>query len=354
MGGRDHRHLPHPQLLHRGAYRPRQVHAGRSPARGHAHGRGSRHACAVPGQDGPRARARHHDQGSVGATAERRLRAEPDRYPGARGLHVRGLAVARGVRGGGAAGRRCAGPRGADPRELPPRARRRPRDRARLEQDRPARGRAGPAREGARRPARLRRVRHPAREREVGGGRPRAAAGRDRPRAAPGGGPGGAAAGADLRLDVRPVPRGDHLRPDQGGAAAQPGADQDVRDARGVRGRGDRRERAGAHAGRFPRPGRGRLPRDGSEGRAPRQGRRHDHARRQARRHRAAPRLPRAQADGVVGPVPGGGRRLLRPARGARPAEALRRRPALRAGDPRWRSGSGSGAGSWGCCTWTS
>ena len=41
------------------------------------------------------------------------------------------------------------------------------------------------------------------------------------------------------------------------------------------------------------------------------------------RRDRAAARLPRAQADGVVGAVPGRGRRLRRPARRARPAEAV-------------------------------
>ena len=77
---RDHRHLPHPQLLHRGAHRPRQVDAGRPPAGGHAHGRRSRHARPVPGQDGPGARARHHDQGPVGPPGARGLRAEPDRH----------------------------------------------------------------------------------------------------------------------------------------------------------------------------------------------------------------------------------------------------------------------------------
>ena len=131
-------------------------------------------------------------------------------------------------------------------------------------------------------------------------------------------------------------------------------AHQDVRDPCRVRGRGDRRQRAGAHARRQARPGRGGLPRHRTEGRAPGQGGRHDHARRQGRRHRAAPRLPRAQAHGVVGPVPGRRRRLLRAPRSPRPAEAVRRRAALRTRGrpPRW--GSGSAAGSSACCTWTS
>ena len=36
------RHLPHPELLHRGPYRPREVDAGRPAARAHPHGRGPR------------------------------------------------------------------------------------------------------------------------------------------------------------------------------------------------------------------------------------------------------------------------------------------------------------------------
>ena len=43
-------------------------------------------------------------------------------------------------------------------------------------------------------------------------------------------------------------------------------------------------------------------------------------------RRRAAARLPRGQADGVLRPVPGGHRPLLRPARRAREAGAQRRR----------------------------
>ena len=58
-------------------------------------------------------------------------------------------------------------------------------------------------------------------------------------------------------------------------------------------------------------------------------------------RDRAAARLPRAQADGVVRAVPGRGRRLLGAARGARPAEALRRGAA--SSSPRRRQALGFG-----------
>ena len=80
-------------------------------------------------------------------------------------------------------------------------------------------------------------------------------------------------------------------------------------------------------------PGEVGLPGDRAEGGPPGQGRRHDHARRQTRCDRTAPGLPRAEAHGLVGPVPGRGRRLRRAARGARSPEALRRRPAVRARD---------------------
>src|SRR5207245_9026471 len=48
---------------------------------------------------------------------------------------------------------------------------------------------------------------------------------------------------------------------------------------------------------------------------------------------RAPPRLPRTQADGLVGVVPGGRERLLGAARSARSAEALRLGAGLRARD---------------------
>ena len=56
-------------------------------------------------------------------------RAQPDRHARPRRLHVRGLALAAGVRGRAARRRRRPGSRGADARERVPRDRERPRDR---------------------------------------------------------------------------------------------------------------------------------------------------------------------------------------------------------------------------------
>ena len=104
-------------------------------------------------------------------------------------------------------------------------------------------------------------------------------------------------------------------------------------DRRGIRGRGGGRDGPRAAPRRRARPGRGRLPRDRPQGRASGEGGRHDHPRRQARRDRAAARLPRAQADGVVGPLPERRQRLLRAPRRARPAEAVGLGAQLRARD---------------------
>ena len=62
--------------------------------------------------------------------------------PGPRRLHLRGLAVAAGVRGSAARRRRRPGDRGADARERLPGDREQPRDRPGREQDRPAAGRS--------------------------------------------------------------------------------------------------------------------------------------------------------------------------------------------------------------------
>ena len=113
--------------------------------------RGARHAGAGPRLDGPGARARDHDQGPgrprVYAANDGSVRAQPHRHARARRLHVRGLALARGVRGRAPRRRRGAGHRGADARQRLPGDRGRPRDRPCREQDRPARGRSG--RDGA-------------------------------------------------------------------------------------------------------------------------------------------------------------------------------------------------------------
>ncbi len=109
--------------------------------------------------------------------------------------------------GGAPGGRRQPGHRGPDPGQLLRRARGRPHDRGRAQQDRPPRGRARQARRGDRAGARHPRRRDPADLGQDGRGRARAPR-RDR-------GPGPAAQwrprrpapGADVRLDLRPVPR---------------------------------------------------------------------------------------------------------------------------------------------------
>ncbi len=120
-------------------------------------------ACAVPRPYGHRARAGHHDQvpGRADALGPHGRRVHParpehDRHPRARGLHLRGLPFARGLRGVHPPGGRRAGDRGADPRQPLPGDGARPHDHPRAEQDRPARGAAGEVRRRAGAPHRLR------------------------------------------------------------------------------------------------------------------------------------------------------------------------------------------------------
>ena len=222
---RSHRPGDDPQLLHHRAHRPRQVDARGPDAAADRSGRRPGRPRAVPRPDGHRARARHHDQEPGGPDAldgagrqrrggrARHLRAQHDRHPRPRRLHLRGVPVARGLRGGGAAGRRGAGHRGADARQPLPRAGRRPPRHPGPQQDRPPQRPAGEVRRGAGRHHRLRRVR---RAPDLGQDRARRrdAAQRDR-QADPG--PGRRrrrpAAGADLRLGLRHLPRRRHLRP---------------------------------------------------------------------------------------------------------------------------------------------
>ena len=136
--------VPHPQLLHHRPHRPRQVDAGRPHPGDDAHGRGARHAGPAARLHGPRARARHHHQGAGRARllhGARRgdLPAAPDRHAGARGLHLRGVALPGRVRGRAAGGRRLAGRRGADRGQHLPGHRRRAGADPLPEQDRPAR-----------------------------------------------------------------------------------------------------------------------------------------------------------------------------------------------------------------------
>ena len=109
----------HPQLLDHRPHRPRQVDAGRPHPRAHAHRRRAADARAGARLHGPRARARDHDQGAGRPRAlhgprRRDLPAAPHRHARPRRLHLRGLAVARGLRGRAPGRRRVAGRRGAD------------------------------------------------------------------------------------------------------------------------------------------------------------------------------------------------------------------------------------------------
>src|SRR3954469_23745580 len=143
-----------PELLHHRAHRPREVDAGRPDAADDRGRRRAPDARPVPRPDGHRARARHHDQVAGRAHAVggrgRDLRPQHDRHARSRGLHVRGLPLARGVRGRGPARRRGAGHRGADPGEPLPRHGERAHDHSRPQQDRPAGGAAREVRRGAR------------------------------------------------------------------------------------------------------------------------------------------------------------------------------------------------------------
>ena len=80
--------------------------------------------------------------------------------------------------------------------------------------------------------------------------------------------------------------------------------------------------------------------------------RRHAHGGRPARRG-AGSRLSRGEARRLLVDLPDGHRRLRGPDEGAREAEAQRRVPHLREGQPRPPWASASAAGSWGCSTST-
>ena len=180
---------------------------------------------------------------------------------------------------------------------------------------------------------------------KTGEGVARGARGADRARAAAAGDPDGPAAGADLRLRVRPVPRRDRLHP--GRRRRLPQGRGDPRDGDRHRG-GHRRHRLLQPADDAHRPargGRGRLPDHRASrtsrscasatrsrrARAPRAGQ----PRARRRGDRAAARLPRGQADGLLRAVPDRLRRLPRPARRAREADAQRRGAVVGARDLR-------------------
>ena len=203
---------PDPQLLDHRPHRPREVDARGPGPPADRDGLRARDARPAARLDGARARARDHDQGAGGTRPLEGARAQPHRHAGARRLHVRGLALAAGVRGRRPRRGRCSGDRGADARQRVPGDRERPRDRPRRQQDRPPvggprrrsrGGRRAPRRKAGRRRAHLgqdRRQRRPGARCDRRAD-PRAERRRRR-----------AAARARVRLLVRPVPRRDRVR----------------------------------------------------------------------------------------------------------------------------------------------
>ena len=154
-----------PQLLHHRAHRPRQVHARRPDAPADRRGRRSGR-CALSTSTGwtssasAASRSSPRRSGCPGRPDRRgsgqHAHPEHDRHPGPRRLHLRGLPLARRLRGHGPAGRRRPGHRGPDPRQPLPGDGERPHDHPGAQQDRPAGRAAGEVRRGAGEPDRLR------------------------------------------------------------------------------------------------------------------------------------------------------------------------------------------------------
>ena len=173
------------------------------------------------------------------------------------------------------------------------------------------------------------------------------------PHPRPDGGPRRPAAGADLRLVLRPVPGRRERGPGRRRHAARRGPAALHAGGRDPRGRGGR----GAH----PRPGAGRRARAGEVGYLiagikdvgeARVGETVTEAARPATEPLEGYRGP--QADGLLRDLPHRRRRVPRPSRRAREAQAQRRQRHLRARDERRARDSVSAAGSSACCTWTS
>ncbi len=326
---------PDPQFFHHRPHRPRQIDAG-----GPVHpalrrlGR-ARDGRAGAGFDGPRARARHHDQGAdrralVQGARRADLQPQPDRHAGPRRLRLRGLALPCRVRGRAAGRRRLAGRRGADGGELLYRNRAGGDGRAGLEQDRPAVGRARPGDRGDRGHHRHTGARRAALQREDRRGRRRHPRGGHRAHTRAQGERGTAAAGAHHRFVVRQLCRRGHAGPRDAGDIEA--ARQDPADGRRghVQLRAGRRLHSEVGAARVAVGGRCRLHHRGDQGNPRGEGGRHGDARVASGRRRAAG-IQGREAAGVRRTLSGGIEPVRGAARRARQAQAERRVAALRA-----------------------
>ena len=310
--------------------------------------------------DGPRARARHHHQGAGRARAvaarRRDVPPQPDRHARARRLHVRGVALAGRLRGRAAGGRRRAGRRGADASPtrylaidnnleiIPVR-----------QQDRPAGRRPGRRRGGDRRPARRQARRRACASRPRAGSASarcwrRCASASRRPRATP------TAPPRALIIDsVYDQYRGviAFVRVVDGAFRRGAGDPLDGH-RRALRGRGDRRLRAG-HGAHRRAAARARSATSSPASRTSARSASATPSR--TTTGRAAEPLPGYQDVKPMvfaGLFPTDGERLRRPARRAGQAEAQRRLAASTSRRPARRSASASAAASWACCTWRS
>ena len=280
------------KFQHHRPRRPRQVDARRPSARSDGHGRQAQHEGAAARHARPRARARHNDKirpraHELQGARRAHLRAEPHRHAGPRRLLIRGLALARGLRGRGARRRRLTGRRGADGGQQLPRGGPRPRARAGAQQDRPSLVAPRPGQKGARGHHRHQRGRRRDDFRKDWRGRAGAARAHSARHPRAGGRRGRAASGADFRFGLRQL-QGRHLLRARRQRHARGGKDRPLHgDGPDVPARRGRRIQAGHGEGRQPRPRRGRLHL--REHKDDRRGarRRHDNGRRLPRRRAA-------------------------------------------------------------------